>query len=774
MKTKPIQSPSLWPRKSEKGSALLTVLIVGMGLLTVVGVTLRWGLTERRLNNQHILRQQAKNASESLVEYGFAELVGRFIGQTSFPSDELENRPLADPISTHSSFFTNTVISTGSGDMKLTGGQITGPDWVYIDPNAPANEFDPFRGQKVLVREVALYGKAKAVPPTYGTAVTSYTIQLLQVRDVPLFSNAIFYNMDLEMHSGSTMDVRGPIHVNGDVWMEAKGSGPLTIHEGLTVTGEILHGRKQYQEHKRSGPVNIKNTGGTPLNMRGPEQLPYAWNTDEGWLDSRDPDFRTEAASRWDGMAQDSEMQVPTLNPLGFSDYLPDDPYTSGIVRENHGYAIIEPVLTFQHQDYKGDTIRQQKFAYKAGILFRVEEFDDPSDGDQPGQVNFKIKAYKYDRTNNSNPVSAPKLDAGGDPILVEIALPPGVIGEVNANLSGIRTDGESDDYKVNNSGSSITVDGKTFNNGDVYGGMFDHRPDIELDLVTIDMTALKNAVENDDAADWTLTGPPNNEMRPRSWWNGVVYVEFPTQVDTMSTTASTNRTDKIVPGKREDVALMLINTDEIPDPYLTDNNFHSDRGSSIATNAPLYTVGDVNADGNSGTGTSMALDDANEPPMALAADTFTTLTENYGVKGRQNSIDNYASNSNRPGAYTEISAALLTGLIPTIPDDAPSYNWESSGGVHNFPRMIEYWGGTTMRIRGSLVSLFESEVHSQPRPSGYTHYYRWPTRDFGFNDNFRNGIYPPGSPNARNFRRVAFRDITSSEYNTAIANLFP
>ena len=103
MKTKPIQSPSLWPRKSEKGSALLTVLIVGMGLLTVVGVTLRWGLTERRLNNQHILRQQAKNASESLVEYGFAELVGRFIGQTSFPSDELENRPLADPISTHSS-----------------------------------------------------------------------------------------------------------------------------------------------------------------------------------------------------------------------------------------------------------------------------------------------------------------------------------------------------------------------------------------------------------------------------------------------------------------------------------------------------------------------------------------------------------------------------------------------------------------------------------------------------------------------------------------------
>ena len=40
---------------------------------------------------------------------------------------------------------------------------------------------------------------------------------------------------------------------------------------------------------------------------------------------------------------------------------------------------------------------------------------------------------------------------------------------------------------------------------------------------------------------------------------------------------------------------------------------------------------------------------------------------------------------------------------------------------MHNFPRMIEYWGGTTMRIRGSLVSLFESEVHSQPSRAKFT-----------------------------------------------------
>ena len=95
MNTKQGKFSSLWPRELRKGSALIVTLVIGIGLLSVIGVSLRWGVTEKRLNIQHIRRQQAKNASESLVEYGFAELVARFTGQTSFPSDELEQRPLA-------------------------------------------------------------------------------------------------------------------------------------------------------------------------------------------------------------------------------------------------------------------------------------------------------------------------------------------------------------------------------------------------------------------------------------------------------------------------------------------------------------------------------------------------------------------------------------------------------------------------------------------------------------------------------------------------------
>ena len=554
------------------------------------------------------------------------------------------------------------------------------------------------------------------------------------------------------------MYVRGPIHVNGDAWMEAKPSGPLYIEEGIMTTGQILHGRKQTMTHTRSGPVYIKDSGGTDRDMRN---TTGAWNTDAGWLDSRDPDWRELASQRWDGAAQDSQHQVPSLNPLGFSDYVPDDPTTGPIETENHGYAVIEPVLSTLHLDYKGDSVRKQKYACKAGLVFEVTS-NDPAGGtpgDPAAVVNFTVTAKRINRTNPLDPSSPPALDANGDLTYTTLQLPNDVIGAVNGNLNAIATDGQSDDYKMTGA--------------DVTGGMYDHRPDIELDLITIDVEKLKDAIDDNDEDDWSTSADPDD--RPERWWNGVVYVQFPTQVDPMSTIQSTNRVDKIVPGSRPDVALMLIETQDIPDPYLTNNSFHPERGFSIATNNPIYTVGHVNADGNSGTGTAQALDDPNEPPMAIAADTFTVLTENYGDsnKGRENSKANQVNNANRPGAYTELSAAILTGLIPTVPQPLGG-SGATSGGVHNFPRMIEWWAGTTMRIRGSMVALFESEVHAQPRPTDYTHYYRWPTRDFGFNDNFRNGIYPPGSPNARSFRRVAFKDITRQEYDTALANLFP
>ncbi len=747
--------------RRKKGSALMTVMMIGTGLLLVAGVTLNWSVTEKRLNIRHVLRVQAKNASESIVEYGFAELIARFVGQTSFPINELQTRPLKQPTA-YSSFYADSEISTNSSDTILTGGVVPPGEWRYIDPADPVNDLDPMKGKRVFVREIEVFGKATAEPSGFGGDLTAYTMQRLQVRDAPLFGHAVFYNMDLEMHSGSTMTISGPIHSNTDIWMEANSSGPLNLTEGVSSAGRIMHGEKKRGITTKTGPVYIKDSGGTSRNMyNGGSTSSYS-----SWLDHRDAEWREKSVQRWDGMAQDSAHQVHTLNPLGIDDYVPDNPYTTGVNElENHAYSVIEPVLPTAHVDYKDDAVRKQKFAYKAGLIVSVTgngRVGIPANSAPPVAAgsyvpnSYTVKAYRYQRTNPDDPTSAPVLAADGTPVRIELKIPDGVFGAPNSSLSSISSSDTAtvDDYQKNSSGRPI-------------GGMFDHRQDKALDILAINVGKLKDAVEDNDAADWDPAGTGGSTYKPEKWWNGVTYVEFPTVAN------SGGRVDKIVKGNDVNVALMTINAKQIPDPYLTNTNFVAERGWTLATNNPLYSMGHFNANGTGAN--SVALDSANEPPAALVADTFTVLSSRYGEsgRGRQRSADGSVSSSNRPTYSTEISAAILTGLAPTVPQGAPGDDGSSSGGLHNFPRFIEYWSGKTLTIRGSLVSLFQSEVHPGTRPSNYTHYYRWPSRNFGFSQNFRDGNYPPGSPNARTFRRTAFKDLTEAEYTTAINSLW-
>jgi hypothetical protein len=183
----------------------------------------------------------------------------------------------------------------------------------------------------------------------------------------------------------------------------------------------------------------------------------------------------------------------------------------------------------------------------------------------------------------------------------------------------------------------------------------------------------------------------------------------------------------------------------------------------TVATNAPMYVQGNYNADGDSSTGTSTEPDVSDptvEPPAALVADAITILSNSWddkdSVKG---------SSSRKTSAFTEVSAAILTGLVPSDKNGWDNY----SGGVENFPRFLEVWN-TTLRYRWSMVALFESEVATEPW--GKSNVYGAPGRDWGFNSLFSQGFYPPGTPNTRQYDRVNYRSMSKAEYDAALANL--
>ena len=111
---------------------------------------------------------------------------------------------------------------------------------------------------------------------------------------------------------------------------------------------------------------------------------------------------------------------------------------------------------------------------------------------------------------------------------------------------------------------------------------------------------------------------------------------------------------------------------------------------------------------------------------------------------------------------FTEVSSAILTGIIPTRP--GVDQIW--SGGVHNLVRLLEDWSGSTYRFRGSLGVLFENEVAKGKYHEGHNPYYGAPTRDMGYHQYLSQGRFPPATPINRTIRRMNLKDITEAEYN--------
>lgn len=65
----------------------------------------------------------------------------------------------------------------------------------------------------------------------------------IRSRLVPLFQFIAFYGKDLEILPGPTMVLSGPIHTNGDLYLDP--GAQLDVHGQITTAGEIYRGRKE-------------------------------------------------------------------------------------------------------------------------------------------------------------------------------------------------------------------------------------------------------------------------------------------------------------------------------------------------------------------------------------------------------------------------------------------------------------------------------------------------------------------------------------------------
>jgi hypothetical protein len=330
-----------------------------------------------------------------------------------------------------------------------------------------------------------------------------------------------------------------------------------------------------------------------------------------------------------------------------------------------------------------------------------------------------------------------------------------------------------------------------------VTSGMYDQRQLTGINLMQIDMSALRAALNDTNTgtldsnaitdasgtAVWGsgTTGGYNPIVANSTGWNGAVYVQVKTSTGSTTQTSIALGNGKVASGSSLAPAVNTV------------------AGLTVATNAPMYVLGNFNADGTVSTSSSTTPDDGKtdaigtptsaEVPVALAADAITILSPNYfataGTNGSSVSVTNTDNTKNAynswktesPTAtttYTEVAAAFITGLVPTSAG-------ASSGGAHNLPRFLENFGSKTVAIRGSLVSMYKSKVATG---SWSTRYYSPPTRNWGFDVIFQNGHFPPMTPKVMSYRRVDFSDLSLNDavrsgvtikgYNTLRHELWP
>jgi hypothetical protein len=180
--------------------------------------------------------------------------------------------------------------------------------------------------------------------------------------------------------------------------------------------------------------------------------------------------------------------------------------------------------------------------------------------------------------------------------------------------------------------------------------------------------------------------------------------------------------------------------------------------GLSIVSENPVYVQGDYNAGANGNFATPFVA-------AAVQGDAVTFLSNNW------NDVNSFAfpyALGSRNAVTTTYRMAIVGGK--TIPFKQPpagtgglangKSDFGTDGGVHNFLRYLENWGGQTLWYKGSIVALFYSHQAAGTFKCCNT-VYSPPTRGYSFQTEFLTpSLLPPRTPMFRDINTLGFTQL--------------
>lgn len=342
MKTIPFSS-------SCRGSTIILVLILVVVFLGLTGSLMRWATSETSMHYRSMVRTHSQYGAEAVLENAHAQLVRRFMSNTSIPRESLNPQGETSLNIPPMEFFQGSFADYES--IEMIPGLVGEMEWSFIDPEVMGNRNDSLAGMHVLSREIGILVSVTA--RRQHAVVTTKAIQYLQVRDAPLFAHAIYYNMDMEIAPGPDFDVFGSVHVNGNVYFQSNNT--LNFHNKVNATGNFYRGR-------RPG-VNQGASNGTVRAMNWETGQLRAFTYQNKHLDSTHAQWRQVASDMFRGGVRSQDHGVVPSNPVAISGYVEGE--------SNPAIVLIQPPLEMGHPEYDLE-IENQKFSRKASLYIRV------------------------------------------------------------------------------------------------------------------------------------------------------------------------------------------------------------------------------------------------------------------------------------------------------------------------------------------------------------------------------------------------------------------
>ncbi len=621
-------------RKGEDGMALVAVLFA-MVLLLGLGAAFHTGiLAETTSRGAHARATSGFYAAESGINRGMDDYRNIFLAY---------NVPSGSDFDEHS-------FTLGLRTVKYQLTDIPGNPTQAV---LPAGHH--FAGLSSTRYRYIANSRSELVPGETEVSIGS----LFDVDYIPLFQFLAFYQGDLEILPGPTMNLHGPIHTNGRLYLNTS-SGTLTINElqpdiptvHISASGDVYRGRKD--ANTCTGTVVIAKLA----DGNGDGQYDLRTMSCSG---SGTTVQSSASLANWLGSIRSRVplVSVPTPDVLdrGTGEFWQTADLRIALDLENDdgGYFPIVVLDVNGNVDATKNGRLQQFMADREGALFYS---DIPRQGQVPPTgggtcaspnlgTHCHRESYDPDFPSNGKVYACPRNDV--------LNLYPGC-AEYVANVNGL-----------------------SFGRTARRGGFYNNREHAWVYMLNLNLHAL---------LDWNRDQSSGNQLFPPDDDSEGGVVVFLTVVGEGS-----DGIPAPIDGLDVRYGVRVYGSPNLDFP----SGMADPTGVTVVSDQAIYIEGDYN------------VGDAAHPkmPAAFMGDTINVLSSNWSGNPAawtnpaacRNDCQSRLPLNSRPAASTTIRAALLGGVTET---SAGNYN----GGFENYPRFHENWSSRTFNYRGSFVSL--------------------------------------------------------------------